>query len=41
MTSEKTTSRRRYSRDFKPQVMAECDAPGASVAKMAMSRSNA
>lgn len=32
MTSEKTTSRRRYSREFKAQVMAECDVPGASVA---------
>jgi len=37
MTSEKTTSRRRYSRDFKAQVMAECDLPGASVARVAMS----
>jgi transposase len=36
MTSEKTASRRRYGRDFKAQVMAECDVPGASVAKVAM-----
>lgn len=37
MTSEKTASRRRYSPDFKVQVMAECDLPGASVARVAMS----
>jgi transposase len=37
MTGEKTTTRRRYSRGFKVQVMAECDVPGASVAKVAMS----
>lgn len=37
MTSEKTASRRRYSREFKAQVMAECDMPGASVARVAMS----
>ena len=36
MTSEKA-GRRRYSREFKAQVMAECDVPGASVAKVAMS----
>lgn len=37
MTSEKTARRRRYSREFKAQVMSECDPPGASVAKVAMS----
>src|SRR5574337_359932 len=30
-------SRRRYSAQLQAQVMAECDAPGASVAKVAMS----
>ena len=37
MTSEKTATRRRYSQDFKARVIAECDAPDASVAKVAMS----
>ncbi len=37
MTGDKTATRRRYSHEFKTQVMAECDAPGASVAKVAMS----
>jgi transposase len=37
MTSDRTATRRRYSREFKAQVMVECDAPGASVAKVAMS----
>jgi transposase len=41
MTSDKassrTGSRRRYSAELQAQVMAECDAPGASVAKVAMS----
>jgi transposase len=37
MTSEKTATRRRYSAQLKAQVVAECDAPGASVAKVAMS----
>ncbi|EFK95154.1 transposase IS3/IS911 family protein, partial [sediment metagenome] len=37
MTSDKTTTRRRYSADFKAQVLGDCDAPGASVAKVAMS----
>ena len=37
MTSDKAATRRRYSRDFKAQVIAECDVPGASVAKVAMS----
>lgn len=38
MTSEKTATRRRYSAQLKALVVAECDAPGASVAKVAMSR---
>jgi len=37
MTSEKTATRKRYSRELKAQILAECDAPGASVAKVAMS----
>jgi transposase len=37
MTNDKTATRRRYSQEFKAQVMAECDARGASVAKVAMS----
>ena len=37
MTGDKAETRRRYGRDFKAQVMAECDVPGASVAKVAMS----
>jgi transposase len=37
MTSDKTSTRRRYRADFKAQVLGECDAPGASVAKVAMS----
>lgn len=37
MTSERKANRRRYGREFKAQVLAECDAPGASVAKVAMS----
>lgn len=37
MTSEKTDGRRRYSAQVKAQVVAECDEPGASVAKVAMS----
>ena len=37
MESDKpATSRRRYSAETKAQVIAECDAPGASVAKVAM-----
>ena len=39
MTSEKTQTRRRYSAAMKAQVVAECDEPGASVAKEAMSHS--
>lgn len=37
MTSDKTTTRRRYGADFKAQVVGECNARGASVAKVAMS----
>jgi transposase len=37
MTSGKVKTRRRYDAQFKAQVLAECDAPGASVAKVAMS----
>ena len=36
MTSDKVAKRRRYDEPFKGEVMAECDAPGASVAKVAM-----
>jgi len=36
--SDKVGGRRRYSQELKAEVMAECDAPGASVAKVAMSR---
>ncbi|MBK7615624.1 MAG: transposase [Burkholderiales bacterium] len=36
MTREKSGTRRRYSKDVKAQVVAECGAPGASVAKVAM-----
>lgn len=41
MASERTVTRpktrRIYSDEFKAQVMAECEEPGASVAKVAMS----
>ena len=37
MASEQTARRRRYSNQMKAQVLAECDVPGASVAKVAMS----
>jgi transposase len=37
MTSEKARTRRRYGAQFKAQVLAECEAPGASVARVAMS----
>ena len=37
MTSDRTTTRRRYSQEFKAQVMGECDAPGAPVANAAIS----
>ncbi len=36
MGSEKTATRRRYGADAKARVLAECDAAGASVAKVAM-----
>lgn len=36
MGSEKTVTRRRYGADAKARVLAECDQPGASVAKVAM-----
>jgi transposase len=38
MASDKVVVRRRYSEELKAEVIAECDAPGASVAKVAMSR---
>lgn len=37
MTSGKTNTRRRYDAQLKAQILAECEAPGASVAKVAMS----
>lgn len=37
MASDRAARRRRYDDDLKAQVVAECDAPGASVAKVAMS----
>lgn len=37
MASEQTARRRRYSTEMKAQVLAECEVPGASVAKVAMS----
>lgn len=36
MASDKPTRRRTYSEAFKAQVLAECEAPGASVAKVAL-----
>ena len=38
MTSDKAVRRRRYDDEIKAQVMTECEAPGASVAKVAMAR---
>jgi transposase len=38
MASDKVVGRRRYSEELKSEVMAECEAPGASVAKVAMAR---
>ena len=35
--ASRPASRRHYSTELKAQVMAQCDAPGASVAKVAMS----
>lgn len=37
MASEQTARRRRYSKEMKAQVLAECETPGALVAKVAMS----
>ena len=37
MTNDAKRTRRRYSREQKAQIIAECDAPGASVARVAMS----
>ena len=37
MQAEQSRKRRRYSRELKAQILAECGAPGASVAKVAMS----
>jgi transposase len=37
MASEQTATRRRYSKEKKTQVIAECELHGASVAKVAMS----
>ena len=37
MASDKAATRRRYDDDLKAQVVAECGAPGASVANVAMS----
>jgi transposase len=36
MASDKVVRRRRYGDGLKAQVMAECEVPGASVAKVAM-----
>jgi transposase len=38
MASDKVVRRRRYGDELKAQVMAECEVPGASVAKVAMAR---
>jgi len=35
--TRRSRKRRRYSSEFKAEILAECDAPGASVAKVAMS----
>ena len=37
MASDKVASRRRFDAELKAQVLSECEAPGASVAKVAMS----
>jgi transposase len=36
MAGDKVVRRRRYDEELKAEVMAECDAPGASVVKVAM-----
>lgn len=37
MGTENSRKRRRYGRELKAQILAECEQPGASVAKVAMS----
>ena len=37
MASDQRATRRRYSKEMKAQVIAQCELPGASVAKVAMS----
>jgi transposase len=37
MEAQQSRKRRRYSSELKTQILAECNAPGASVAKVAMS----
>jgi transposase len=37
MEAQESRKRRRYSPELKKQILAECDAPGASVAKVALS----
>lgn len=37
MEAQESRKRRRYSPEVKEQILAECDAPGASVAKVALS----
>lgn len=37
MDAQKSRRRRRYSRELKEQILAECEAPGASVARVALS----
>ena len=36
MEAEDSRKRRRYSRELKAQILAECEAPGVSVAKVAL-----
>lgn len=36
MEAEDSRNRRRYSREFKARILAECEAPGVSVAKVAL-----
>ena len=36
MATENSRKRRRYGADLRAQILAECDVPGASVAKVAM-----
>lgn len=36
MATESSRKRRRYGSDLKAQILAECNAPGASIAKVAM-----